>query len=74
MKSCNNCLYKRKGDCFGEPKICPDYKCAPNMSEEEKEYWPTIMRSNNQARYAEHKRKQAIYEKIAEEKRNKQPK
>lgn len=51
-------MEKRKGDCFGDSKICSFYKPAPTITESDLESWPVVMRSNRQSNHLEYKREQ----------------
>lgn len=55
-------MYKRRGECFEEDKICNDFKAIPKVTDSEKENWPVIMRSSSQSVHMEWKKEQ---EKIA---------
>ena len=59
-KTCDNCIEKRKGECWGG-EVCKSYKPAPNVSASEIEKWPVIMRSNGQSRRLEWKKQQQKY-------------
>ena len=38
--SCSDCKLYRRDDCFGQKKICEDFKLSPNISENETRNWP----------------------------------
>ena len=57
-KNCDNCMLKKRGDCFGGVNICSLYKHSPNVSASEVDSWPVIMRSNSQSRHLEWKKNQ----------------
>lgn len=55
-------MFKRRGECFGEEKICNDFKPIPKVTDEEKANWPVVMRSSSQSVHMEWKREQAKIE------------
>ena len=57
-EKCSNCMLQRRGDCFGEEKICESYKPIPNVGEKEINNWPVIMRSNKHSNHLEWKKEQ----------------
>ena len=40
IKKCKNCIEYKNGNCFGEAKICEDFRLAPKISKSEMERWP----------------------------------
>lgn len=59
-KSCDTCLIKRKGDCFGANSVCEDYKSAPSVSRQEISYWPDVMRSSGLSHKSERKKQEKL--------------
>lgn len=59
-KSCDTCLIKRKGDCFGANSVCEDYKSAPSISRQEISYWPDVMRSSGLSHKSERKKQEKL--------------
>ena len=66
MNSCSDCMLYKKGDCFGQSKICNDFKYSPSMSSEEKENWPIIMGSSKYAIQEHHRQNEEKIQNIME--------
>ena len=41
-KNCKNCFLYKSQECNGICGLCEDYKYAPEISNDEKFYWPQI--------------------------------
>ncbi|MBR1507587.1 MAG: hypothetical protein IJ619_06265 [Eubacterium sp.] len=54
---------KKRGDCFGEPKICSMFKGVAAVSRDEINRWPVVMRSNRHSDYLEKKKDQERFNK-----------
>ena len=59
-KSCDTCMVKKRGECFGDRKTCASYKHCPQVSSSEMDNWPVIMRSNSLSRHLEWKKEQRV--------------
>ena len=59
-KSCDTCLIKRKGDCFGANSVCEEYKSAPSVTRQEISYWPDVMRSSGLSHRSERKKQEKL--------------
>ena len=57
-KSCDNCMLRKRGECFGGSAVCEFYKHSPSISASEVNSWPVVMRSNSQSRHLEWKKEQ----------------
>ena len=67
-KSCDNCMTRRKGDCWGGG-LCSAYKPGPTISKTELDNWPVVMRSNSQSRHMEWMKQQREYTRQSEKTR-----
>ncbi len=56
--TCYDCMLCRNGECFGGKEICKDFKFAPSLKTEDKEYFPRVMGSSRFAGKIEKKEEQ----------------
>ena len=38
--TCMDCMEQRNENCFGKKKICPDFRYAPRITQQDRETWP----------------------------------